>query len=236
MRCNAITEARFECNRIAELKSDFCWQHLEYKRNSYTLDDIHSMETYNDKIQDQIDTVQTEIYSSAYSSSNYKLNLDKMKNLRLQKNYITIESLILNNSTGKREQKIEDEYFLRYDIDKRLAEHFLILGQGTQSLVFDVGTFVLKRVESQNRGTWEIDLNIKFGQVKAETYNLYLDYNNDWGIYFLAQEKMEIIDPKKYKSKIIELYFPEVSINSDFFLFWEWGIDKNNIPRVIDWG
>jgi hypothetical protein len=133
-------------------------------------------------------------------------------------------------------------------MDQLLTENFPTLGQGTQSLVFDIGTCVLKRVEDQANRGWEFDCERQatVRGFKARTAVFYADLGNYRAdIYFVAQEKLTPIDVKQYVSKIRELYYPEIA-EADFgkrnewgvpgFMTWEWGLTPKGTPKVFDWG
>lgn len=137
-----------------------------------------------------------------------------------------------------------NKYNLPFEIDKILSVHFPILGQGTQSLVCDYGMFVLKRTIDDDR-SWDLDYNIRyrdrglFSSLYSFRPNEYLTKNLD--IYLNAQEKLIPIDNiMLFKEQIRKLYFPKIDINNfsdkGDWVTWEWGIDLNGIPKVMDWG
>ena len=65
---------------------------------------------------------------------------------------LPLETLIRRNSAHP-----VDSISLSEDIDVILATYFPVIGQGTEALVFDIGTCVLKRRRPDDR-TWEFPL------------------------------------------------------------------------------
>jgi hypothetical protein len=154
----------------------------------------------------------------------------------VERNKVLIPGLVDNSS---------HQELLLYEIDRVLAEHFPILGQGTTSLVFDLGSFVLKRTIEDDR-QWDGDYSRWHAHrnLFAPTAEVVLD-TEGYGEYSLqAQEKLVTIDPFMYREVIHDLYFPE--LEKELFVraegapdwrTWEWGLSlMTGKPLVYDWG
>ncbi len=152
---------------------------------------------------------------------------------------ITIDDLIVRNHQLIQNHQLDDSIKLDYNIDRQLAKYFPIIGKGTTALVFDLGTFVLKRIVDDSRD-WEFDLN----RLADHTTGLRVQETpvpipkHQYDYYLVAQEKLEVIDPSQYIDQIQKLYFPQLTPEKtlEMVKYWEWGIDKKHIPHVFDWG
>jgi len=158
---------------------------------------------------------------------------------------ITIADLVQYNAPlVNLDQLIDPEsdlmwrHYLIYDVDFRLAQYFPIIGAGTEKLVFDIGTAVLKRYVSDGR-MWEFALN----RLAAEIPGLYSpEYQipvSDSDEILLVQEKLIPIDRSAYQDLIFR-YYPQINhnkyVNPGDWQSWEWGLDPLGIPHVYDWG
>jgi len=75
---------------------------------------------------------------------------------------ISIQDLIQHNASlmklsAEQAQETLKERCIVYEVDRKLAEHFPLLGVGTEAIVFDMGTCVLKR-----RVVWCTYVGIRF--------------------------------------------------------------------------
>jgi len=147
--------------------------------------------------------------------------------------------------------------YLRYEVDSKLAQHFPILGVGTESLVFDIGTAVLKRHVSDNR-SWEFLLDQMAKTIPGLFSPHYLIPVSDSDQTLLIQEKLVPIDVYKDQKNqdLILKHYPTVnqnryinpgnlknwewgfpsSSNPGDWKNWEWGLDSKGVPHVFDWG
>jgi hypothetical protein len=126
-------------------------------------------------------------------------------------------------------------------LDEWLLSHLPLIGSGTEALVFDLGTCVLKRVIADDRA-WEMRL---FGLAR-QVSGLFVDLITapiDWSEVlmgreidcdFFVQQKLTVVDVTVYSERIKELYPYPVVIEE--YKYWEWGVDERDIPHVYDWG
>lgn len=147
-------------------------------------------------------------------------------------NWLSWDNLIHNNSNLV-QPNAPNIYHLVLPIDEILAKHFPIIGHGTTTLVFDIGTCVLKRVIPDNR-CWESELfrlAKRIPSLYSERIEIHTKEKNYCDLY--VQEKLKPINATHY-IELIKKTYP--SLNTNDCVFWEWGLDQNIIPHVYDWG
>lgn len=179
--------------------------------------------------------------------------LEEIKELEDNVKKIYLEELIERNAIiFKGRVKPKQDTRRNCQINTYLAQYFPIIGKGTQKQVYDAGTFILKSVDDSVVNTWDFGLDNAFwNTAKAKTYTIDIEtlpvgaaksksgksivqMNN---CYLVAQEKVEMIDrPEEYKEEIFKLYPRIANRYKDEYYVWEWGINKDGIPVVVDWG
>ena len=128
---------------------------------------------------------------------------------------------------------------LKYDVDQKLAKHFPIIGVGTEKIVFDIGTAVLKRYVSDGRG-WEMALDDFADTIPGLFSPNYVIPVSDSEETILIQEKLTPISASENQNLILQ-HYPSlatefISTKYSNWKFWEWGLDSNGIPHIYDWG
>jgi hypothetical protein len=148
---------------------------------------------------------------------------------------ITVEDIVKRNAHLFDGFTPNEDFRVRAPIDRELSRVFPVLGQGTERLVFDIGSgCVLKRCIPDCRG-WEFPLKKLAERIpglfsEAVEIQTYGDY-----YFFEVQQKLRPIDPTHYVELIKKLYFPDDVSATPEFLYWEWGLDERNVPHVFDW-
>lgn len=176
---------------------------------------------------------------------------DDLEARKLAPKQIDVETIVSRNSPlfnsmslqkNEKEMRGDGYNFFRFPIDSYLASKFPFLGQGTQSLVFDIGNeCVLKRTVYDGR-TWEFDL-VKMARQKPGLFSemIEIDCSDSSDYVLFVQKKLKPIpNIQDFNEVIHQMYFPEMKKElfigkSTFFAVWEWGLDLD-VPRVFDWG
>jgi hypothetical protein len=197
---------------------------------------------------DEIETLQNQhvTYRDAHWSVEFHQEYKKQAKLNLK--FIKLDELILRHATGlpfsKEEEYQSHRFPLRNDFERKLVQHFPVIGRGTTAVVFDLGLFVLKCVQPDGR-TWEFDLWRMASNTPglfAKQINLPLEWDDEQIVNFdvMIQPKLKSINPtyEPYAEKIRNLYFPNLSIEDTIEMVkcWEWGVNNQDIPQVFDWG